>query len=223
MARRASFILNQIEPSWATPSTEYAVTESPAHITAMGLQGNEFIQIEVQLSGVPRGKNVEEYYWAPLSRGGCPVQLTAVNNQILELIPANYRLAVVGPYANPIVVTFDEDETRGKLADAHYTYQVPPACDTDTVVTCPTPDLPGAEPLIQIVRCDALGAVVNVLYRMVAPDNNACPQVPGGLTYVGYVDETGAFSAGPLPAGLTTCAGAACPPAVAQGVLSAWG
>jgi hypothetical protein len=104
----------------ANPTTDYVVRDAPVQLAAKGLVGDETIPIEIAVQGVPYGQTNLTTYWAPLLRAGKPVALTAIGNQLLEILPGNYRLDATGPFAGGVVVSFFEDESANFLSRPAY-------------------------------------------------------------------------------------------------------
>lgn len=98
----------------------YDIEEGGVCLTAFNLGPNDVIPIEVRVAGGRTQVEGADFFWAPLYRSGCPVRLTAKNNQIYEVVPGNYRLAPV-TLSQQVAVAIEEEE-RGGDKNVSYVY-----------------------------------------------------------------------------------------------------
>jgi hypothetical protein len=126
--RRSHFLINNLDPTAARPSTRFVIAEGAAQLTARGLIPGEVLQVEVRVAAVHSRTRSEVEYWGPLARNGCLIQLTPDHTQHLEVIPGEYRLTSIGSQLNPqVVVTLDEED-RDLDGRVVYSYNAAQTC-----------------------------------------------------------------------------------------------
>jgi hypothetical protein len=107
-----SYLYNTADPSCATGPSVFQVANEPVMIIATGLNPTDVLPIEVMTSAKCGAScPVPTEHWAPLMRG-CPVSISGMNNQFIELIPGTYRINTSSlPASQPVAIVLQDAPT----------------------------------------------------------------------------------------------------------------
>jgi hypothetical protein len=109
------YLVNVANPSLA-PSQDFIVKDRAVRLTAGGFSGGDVVQLQIWVGDPVNGSFVN------LARNGSLVQLTATNNQHIEIVAGKYKALYSGS-TSTMVCYYDTDDLSLDRS-AYYNIQV---------------------------------------------------------------------------------------------------